>query len=186
MLKTSRGFGGVEGPVGGGAQCGYGNGLMIRCMHGGKSRDFLQEARRQRMLELHACQKPRDRRPHMLLIPQVREMLLLDTDKQTLQWLRPFNPLLCTTQPGQAALLLTKDTSSFVQGNNNPVVSFYILQKAQGACASRSTNTLLFHCTIREPEAHACKVPSTSLNYLLANNRHKNVLQKADFMHPQL
>jgi hypothetical protein len=94
---------------------------------------LLQEVRRQRILELHTCQRAKDRKPPTLLIAKLREMLLLDTDKQTLQWLRPFNPLLCTTSPGEGAMLLTRDISAYLQTNNSPVVSMYILQKARGA-----------------------------------------------------
>lgn len=85
------------------------------------------------MLELHGSQRPRDRKPPALAIAEVRDMLLLDTDKQTLAWLRPFNPLLCITPQGEAALLLTRDTVPY-SGTNNPAVqSLYILEKAQGA-----------------------------------------------------
>ena len=93
----------------------------------------MQEARRQRMLELHGSQRPRDRKPPTLGIAEVRDMLLLDSDKQTLTWLRPFNPLLCVTPQGEAALLLTRDTAPFTGTNNPAAQSLYILDKAYGA-----------------------------------------------------
>jgi hypothetical protein len=95
----------------------------------------MQEARRQRMLQLHFSQKPGLAKPCMLLISTVREVLLLDSDHQTLQWLRHFNPVFCKTAAGEAALLLTKEFGAVRQGhvNNSMMRSRYIQDKAGGA-----------------------------------------------------
>lgn len=87
------------------------------------------------MLQLHFSQKPGLAKPCMLLISTVRELLLLDSDHQTLQWLRHFNPVFCKTAAGEAAVLLTKEFGTVRRGrvNNAAMRSRFILDKAGGA-----------------------------------------------------
>jgi hypothetical protein len=96
--------------------------------------DAVQEARRQRAAQLHASQRP-SRKPDFLPIATLRELLLLDTDLDVLRWLRHYNPILATTPPGEAAVLLTRDFGAGSQARtvNGPTVSRYILDKAGGA-----------------------------------------------------
>ena len=114
---------------------------------------LLQEARRQRLKQLHASQSAQSSSPHMLPIWRVRDLLLLDTDLQTLEWLELYNPIYCTTPPGEAAILLTKEFGSVVppeelkpgerpQVTNFPCGSQYIVDKASGAASCPAASTL--------------------------------------------
>ena len=94
----------------------------------------VQEARRRRFLLMHTM-LPKAARNALVSIAALRDTLLLDTDLDTLAWLRDYNPVLCTSSAGEASVVLTKEPGRQLVSQhalNAPTVSRFILDKADG------------------------------------------------------